>query len=84
MTLIWKPLAFFVREKPLQDLPAPQPRRGWTPCIWREDEYGVFSTDCCESFVFIAEGPRANGMYFCCYCGRQLQEETFAGEEILD
>lgn len=46
-----------------------------TPCRWTEDrEYG-WDTACGHTFVFIDDGPQANGFCYCCFCGRILQPE---------
>lgn len=48
-------------------------------CEWREDDEGVWDTACGQRFVFMAEeGPVANGMRFCCYCGECLRETQYA------
>ena len=46
-------------------------------CVWTEDTwYGeVFDTDCGEKWVFETDGPKQNGMKFCCYCGKPLKEK---------
>jgi hypothetical protein len=43
------------------------------PCKWTHDEDdGSWATDCGEAFCFTDEGPKENGMHFCCYCGGEL------------
>ncbi len=43
------------------------------PCVWKEDEDGVWHTDCGNAFVFNDSGPKENHMAFCGYCGRKLK-----------
>ena len=38
-------------------------------CEWKQDDDGVYNTDCDHRFEFTAEGPRENGFLFCPYCG---------------
>jgi len=45
-------------------------------CRWAEDDDGVWQTDCGNAFVFTDSGPKENGMFFCCYCGRRLQSKV--------
>lgn len=43
-------------------------------CMWTPDE-SVWETACGESFQFMeCDGPKVNGMKFCCYCGLPLRE----------
>lgn len=43
-------------------------------CTWREEE-DSWDTSCNEKFVIIDGTPEDNGMRFCTYCGRRLQQE---------
>lgn len=45
-------------------------------CRWTEDEDGNWDTDCNNKHVLNDGGPKANGMMFCCYCGKHLQERA--------
>lgn len=48
-------------------------------CLWRESDDGeMWSTSCGHAFNFTADGPKENGMKFCCYCGGQLEEKKYA------
>jgi len=55
----------------------------WVPhttdraCIWEQDDDGVWETECGEAFVVTEDTPRENGMVFCCYCGRSLEQLTY-------
>lgn len=43
-------------------------------CRWTTDG-DVWQTECGESFQFMeCDGPKANSMKFCCYCGLPLRE----------
>ena len=41
-------------------------------CCWKEDEDGVWDTDCGNNHLFIADGPIENNAKFCCYCGKSI------------
>ncbi|MDD5084168.1 MAG: hypothetical protein PHT88_04575 [Candidatus Moranbacteria bacterium] len=45
-------------------------------CCWRqEDDWenaDVYNTACGDSFCLVEATPEANGMRFCCYCGKPL------------
>jgi hypothetical protein len=49
-------------------------------CQWTQDSDGNWNTDCGYLFVFLANGPRENGMQFCCYCGKELIAVPFVEE----
>jgi len=47
-------------------------------CTWTLEpnpDYEVWESDCGEGFQFTDEGPIANRMKFCCYCGKPLIEK---------
>lgn len=46
-------------------------------CEWtqfQDDEEGAWYTDCSNIFQLIADGPAENGMQYCPYCGKKLQQ----------
>lgn len=45
-------------------------------CNWEADSDNNYSTSCGETFTLIDGTPNENGMKFCCYCGKKLQEGT--------
>jgi hypothetical protein len=53
-------------------------------CRWGEgDDGGPWATDCNELFNIENEGPEANGMRFCCFCGKKLVEvESDTDDEV--
>jgi hypothetical protein len=51
-------------------------------CRWTEDEDGVYDTDCGNKFMFTDDGPVANKMRFCGYCGKPLKEVKFDARRI--
>jgi hypothetical protein len=46
-------------------------RRG-CGCAWSQNADGYYDTTCEKSFVLEGGTPSANGMRFCCYCGKAL------------
>ena len=46
-------------------------------CVWKEDEDGVWDTECGNSFELVEGVPIQDEMNFCPYCGKALREETF-------
>jgi hypothetical protein len=45
-----------------------------TACKWEQDVDGDWDTGCGHRFVIIEGMPSDNDMLFCCYCGKQLDE----------
>jgi hypothetical protein len=43
-------------------------------CEWREKEYAYWETSCKNVFELTTDTPSANGMKYCCYCGKELKE----------
>lgn len=50
-------------------------------CTWAEDTDSVWHTECGNAFVLNADGPRANAMDWCCYCGLTLRETPLIAKE---
>lgn len=50
-------------------------------CIWTEDENGTWHTSCGEDYEIIEGTPIENGMQYCCYCGRHLEQEAIRNME---
>jgi hypothetical protein len=48
---------------------------------WEGDDGGPWATQCNELFNIENEGPDANGMKFCCFCGKKLVEVRAESEE---
>jgi len=50
-------------------------------CTWTEsgDCYG-YDTDCGDTFALNEGTPSNNGMKFCCYCGKPLEEKLYEEE----
>jgi len=57
----------------LADKPTPM-----SPCVWREDEDGVWHTTCLAQWVLNDGTPAENNMFYCHCCGRQLSQEPYA------
>ncbi len=52
-------------------------------CTWWEgDDGGPWATQCNELFNIENEGPEANGMRFCCFCGKKLVEVASDTDEV--
>lgn len=52
-------------------------------CLWTDDrDDGGWFTSCGNAFEFTDGTPADNGMKFCCYCGRPLEEKRY--EDISD
>lgn len=54
----------------------PVPRNA--ACVWtHHEELSMWATGCNNEFQFMeCDGPKANGMKFCCYCGGVLREAS--------
>ena len=55
-------------------------------CTWtygHEHDYdqATWATGCGEAFCIENDGPKENGMKFCCYCGKVLAEAVPEDEE---
>ena len=48
---------------------------------WEGDDGGPWATQCNELFNIESEGPEANGMKFCCFCGKKLNEVRAESED---
>lgn len=55
-------------------------REAPTPCLWSEDEDGIWDTDCGNAHTFFSGGPVENSYKFCPYCGKPLEEKKY--EEV--
>ena len=53
-------------------------------CKWTENENGLWETDCNDSFEFYSSGPVENGMKFCPYCGKPLEEVKYVDPWVDD
>ena len=51
-------------------------------CVWQEKEEGAYwETQCGHAFTFIAGDPDDNGMIYCAYCGRRLNQIVITRED---
>lgn len=47
-------------------------------CKWSEEDYsGLWNTDCGNLFDLNEGTPSDNGMKFCCYCGKLIEQVVF-------
>ena len=46
-------------------------------CAWVPDEDGTYYTDCGAAFTIIDGKPSDNGMKFCCYCGKPIDQQAY-------
>ena len=52
------------------------PFKKYTPyCHWTEDKNRTWKTACGSTFTFITDGPYANKMRHCPYCGKTLHSD---------
>ena len=68
---------------PWQVLIHPKPAPG-TVCVWSQDDEGsdAWNAACVNrSFVLFSGGPTDNGMNYCMYCGRPVQENPWELED---
>lgn len=47
------------------------------PCVWREDQDGVWFAGCDQSWTFEEGGPVENDCRYCSRCGRRLEAVKF-------
>jgi len=52
------------------------------PCNWRQDEDGVWDTECNNLFILNEGGPTFNGFKFCPYCGGSLTETPYTENDV--
>ena len=50
------------------------------PCLWGQDEDGVWETSCGHGFEFNDGDPADNAFLFCPYCGKQLKTLVYEEE----
>jgi len=55
-------------------------------CTWIQQDDGCdyWESSCGGAFSFNDDGPTANEMKFCCYCGKSLIEEFWKPPEEND
>ena len=53
-------------------------------CVWTEDFNAKWDTSCGEAYCFIDGSPTTNGLRFCGYCGKPLEEEPYQDPAIPD
>lgn len=46
-------------------------------CEWVEDYDGNWDTACGGKHILLDSSPHANGMMFCCYCGKASTERRY-------
>ena len=51
------------------------------PCIWTEDENGLWTGPCGVAWQFNDAGPQANGCNFCLRCGRPVEPHPYIEPE---
>lgn len=53
-----------------------------TKCTWTSsdsydyDNCDYWSTDCGEQFTILEGTPEDNGMKYCCYCGKEINQKV--------
>lgn len=53
----------------------------WGQYCYDDVDCSLWHTACHEAFCFTDEGPIANGMKFCCYCGKSVTEHPYVDDE---
>ena len=52
-------------------------------CKWTQDDWhGAYDTDCGQCFSINAGTLVENGMRFCCYCGKELEEVVAVDDSL--
>jgi hypothetical protein len=51
-------------------------------CVWSEDIFGNWETECGDLFSFNAGGPTENEFRYCPYCGLKLS--THRSAELVE
>lgn len=49
-------------------------------CLWTDDEWGFWRTECGQSFAFESDGLKEHKFRFCYYCGRPIVTDPTGGE----
>ena len=49
-------------------------------CEWKQDENGIWETDCGNLFEITEGAPNENDMKYCPYCGKLLIQINMEGE----
>lgn len=52
------------------------------PCVWQENEDGVWNTNCDNAHEFIAGSPNDNNYRYCPYCGRYLKSLNYSNGSL--
>jgi hypothetical protein len=50
------------------------------PCLWGEDDDGMWETSCGHAFEFNDGDPADNAFLFCPFCGKQLKQLVYEEE----
>ena len=50
-------------------------------CSWKEDEDGIYTTDCGEAYILIDGTPTENHFKYCSYCGRRCLDVPYKEED---
>ena len=53
-------------------------------CLWSEQFDGEYETACGKAFALNDGTPAENGMKFCCFCGKPLQDVPFEFDDLED
>lgn len=64
--------------------PTPVASGDWLACVWSQDSDGsAWATGCGHLFDVNDGTPKENGMCFCAFCGRKLNESPYV-DDIRD
>ena len=54
------------------------------PCLWGQDEDGMWETSCGRAFEFNDGDPADNAFLFCPFCGKQLKTMVYEEEQEFE
>ena len=68
-----------VKEQERRQMPAPAAQAD--PCVWTEDDDGLWSGPCGVAWQFNDAGPVENKCNFCPRCGGKIEPDPYTDED---
>ena len=57
----------------------------WThPCVWAEDDEGIWSSTCGQEWEFNVDTPEGNNFRFCPFCGHPLEQKPWVWDPLME